>query len=208
MRTVSIILLLLSAFSKALAQHVSIFDLSIQPSNPSDQDSIFLHSLTGMSNSPITVQSENVADSGSFFIVDVCQWAGPGDAYMELPDTFYLGTKPPGHYKVYFIGNGTYCGGFQDNWIDSIEFDIGYASLNEKSSRIDVYPNPSNTGKINITGIHLPYKYQLIDTKGSIIRQETISDADQVDLANVPSGIYFLILNSEGIINRQKIVIQ
>lgn len=189
---------------------VSIVDLSIYPAGPSDQDTIYLISLTGMSNSPINVVNEQITDNGNHFVVEVCQWAGPGHAYMELPDTFLLGVKPAGTYQVYFKANGTFCNNSSDIYVDSISFQIGHSITieNEKEESLMIYPNPVTKGILFFSHPGTAEVYFIYDSAGNKIIEWNSNQQKAIDVSSLQAGVYFIHAYDSGILFREKFIIQ
>lgn len=189
---------------------VSIIDLSIYPAFPSDQDTIYLISLTGMSNSPINVVYEQVTDNGNHFIVEVCQGAGPGDAYMELPDTFLLGVKPAGTYQVYFKANGTFCNNSSDIYVDSISFQIGYSNMieNVKEDSLMIYPNPVTEGILFFNHPGSAEIYYIYDSTGKKIIEWKSNQQTAIDVSSLQAGIYLIHAYDSGILFTEKFIVK
>jgi hypothetical protein len=61
--------------------------------------------------------------------------------------------------------------------------------------QIEVYPNP-NAGqfKVRIHGIRTPMLLQIMDTWGQQIRQQEILGDGEVEIRNMPTGTYFLVM--------------
>jgi hypothetical protein len=61
--------------------------------------------------------------------------------------------------------------------------------------KVIVYPNP-NFGqfKVNIKGIKVPLTMQIIDTWGQIVRTKEIIKEGEVQITDMPTGTYFLVL--------------
>lgn len=78
------------------------------------------------------------------------------------------------------------------------------------ASGISVYPNPSN-GVFNIrfnNAVVMPSKVRVIDVLGNEVLNKTISSNDTIDLSAYQSGIYYLMLESEGATKTWRIVKQ
>lgn len=55
-----------------------------------------------------------------------------------------------------------------------------------------VFPNPSNEGQFNITGLTNSNKIEVMDILGKVVYIQTVQDANhKVDLSNLNQGIYF-----------------
>jgi hypothetical protein len=61
--------------------------------------------------------------------------------------------------------------------------------------KVTVYPNP-NFGqfKVDIKGIKVPLVMQIIDTWGQIVRSQEIVKNGQVQITDMPTGNYVLVL--------------
>ena len=68
--------------------------------------------------------------------------------------------------------------------------------MNDKE-KIQVFPNPTN-GTFQILGINTERWMLNIKTSiGSLVRIQLLNQAEQVNISNLPSGIYFLELKNE-----------
>jgi hypothetical protein len=63
-----------------------------------------------------------------------------------------------------------------------------------------LYPNPGN-GLIKLNGIDhsKPFRYSIMNSTGNILVNGRLSiDSDIIDISSYPSGLYFIVINSEG----------
>jgi Secretion system C-terminal sorting domain/Putative Ig domain len=84
---------------------------------------------------------------------------------------------------------------------------LNEAALN---SGISVFPNPSN-GVFNIrfnNAVIMPSKVRVISVLGTEVMNKTITSSDSIDLSSFQSGIYYLLLESEGTTKTWRIVKQ
>ena len=58
---------------------------------------------------------------------------------------------------------------------------------------LEVYPNPT-TGSFTIAGHEKPVEMELINASGVLVKRGNIEPNGQVDISNLPTGIYFLKL--------------
>lgn len=60
------------------------------------------------------------------------------------------------------------------------------------NNEIVVFPNPSNSGQFNITGLTNTNKIEIVDILGKSVYVQTVQDAThKVDISNLNKGIYF-----------------
>lgn len=68
--------------------------------------------------------------------------------------------------------------------------------------RIDIFPNPFKR-ILNIKGLDKPldtgqYSIRLFNSSGKLVKEELLIESDQVNVANLPSGLYLAVLIKEG----------
>ena len=103
----------------------------------------------------------------------------------------------------------THCGNSDTSTCISIN-DIGFSETNQCT--FNLFPNPTS-GIIKITRCNYNgsiniYQLQLIDNQGNLIRNETvrfIQDHVLVDLENLTSGVYQIVLTNESEIFHEKV---
>ncbi|MGJ8685610.1 MAG: T9SS type A sorting domain-containing protein [Nonlabens sp.] len=86
---------------------------------------------------------------------------------------------------------------------DGAQVDAYVAELNsytlsnttEFKKQISIYPNPSSA-YINVAGINDDYKYQILDVSGRVILNGAITISNPIYIAEFPTGVYFLKLES------------
>jgi hypothetical protein len=85
----------------------------------------------------------------------------------------------------------------------------GSTSLMSKfdENRIKIYPNPTNTGILNIDGVTGNISYNFYDNLGRIVESGTTSSG-KINLSTVYKGVYSLELTSQGYIQRKSVIIQ
>ncbi len=84
-------------------------------------------------------------------------------------------------------------GGFNINYLQVVKgFVQGTEDASNKTS-FNIYPNPTN-GMITLTGSSFIYNWQLISSLGVLIME---GSEQRVDLSQVPSGQYTLLINGE-----------
>lgn len=79
---------------------------------------------------------------------------------------------------------------------------------NETGWDVSIYPNPSS-GHLNINSEVDNYSLQVLDLTGkTIINKNNLSETTQIDLSNMPSGIYMVKLNNGSNQLTKKIIIR
>lgn len=81
-------------------------------------------------------------------------------------------------------------------------------SINENEVHFSLYPNPAS-GKVTIRSANYMDKLELLDTKGSIIRQIQNAGKDYIlNVEGIPSGIYLVKVISENGVNTLKLSVK
>ena len=77
-----------------------------------------------------------------------------------------------------------------------------------ETREFSIYPNPTNTGSVNITSVNAtPIAVTIFDILGKQVKNETISN-NRLDVSNLKSGIYLLRLTQDGATSTKKLVIR
>jgi len=93
--------------------------------------------------------------------------------------------------SYYRLKQTDYDGLFEYSNIVSVTFE------NNDFSNINIYPNP-NTGHFTIDGVNQNARLIIFNTIGEKITEQNISsEKTEIYLSNLPSGIYFVQINSE-----------
>lgn len=103
----------------------------------------------------------------------------------------YISPSMSGGHMIYFIG----------------KLVQSYAGVNElfNSEQVKVFPNPANDKlHVHITN-NLKVEYTLIDTYGREVKK---MNQKEIDVSNLPNGIYIFRINTEKGIISKKIIVQ
>ncbi|WP_295834407.1 T9SS type A sorting domain-containing protein [uncultured Winogradskyella sp.] len=77
-----------------------------------------------------------------------------------------------------------------------------------ETREFSIYPNPTNTGSVNITSVNAtPIAVTIFDILGKQVKNATISN-NRLDVSNLKSGIYLLRLTQDGATSTKKLVIR
>jgi hypothetical protein len=73
--------------------------------------------------------------------------------------------------------------------------------------KMNIYPNPTHsTFNISTTQIGL-LQYTLHSPNGQVVGNGSFEESTQVDVSQLPVGLYFLQVQGEGVLERRKVVI-
>jgi hypothetical protein len=94
-------------------------------------------------------------------------------------------------------------------YVDDIEVlkitNVGLANQNKNSNQFQVYPNPAHDRLTIISGTSIQNEINTIiitDALGKVVLQKTSNeDKTQIQLNDLPNGIYFLNITNENNIN-------
>lgn len=108
------------------------------------------------------------------------------------------------------INNNTYSGDFNSQLIiPNLNCNISY-STNNKKTKINIYPNPTN-GKINIIipeTFSKKIRYNISDLYGKIIKKGELHNAHNNIIINIKRGIYFINVLDKNNITTKKLIIE
>ena len=90
-----------------------------------------------------------------------------------------------------------------------VDVENAVLSNNDFETReFSIYPNPTNTGSVNITSVNAtPIAVTIFDILGKQVKNATISN-NRLDVSNLKSGIYLLRLTQDGATSTKKLVIR
>jgi hypothetical protein len=74
----------------------------------------------------------------------------------------------------------------------------------KESLRFKIYPNPF-TAILNVSGVSNPTRYKIFSVEGKMIKDEPLETA-QINLGELPKGLYILQLFADGKMETQKII--
>ena len=97
---------------------------------------------------------------------------------------------------------------YNDHGSDSKTMNIDLVGLQELSAAFDVYPNPMSD-LVNVTSDERIIAIDIIDLNGRVlISQSNVNRNAQVNVSNLPSGVYTLVIKSDNGSNFHKLVKQ
>jgi len=84
---------------------------------------------------------------------------------------------------------------------------LSFRGKEEYTGDFQVYPNPSNT-VLNIIGDNVEYSYTLFNSLGQAVTSGTACGIEQINVASMEKGVYFLHLISGSKASVQKVVVK
>ncbi len=181
------------AFKYAFAGKTSDSDDKLQVQINKACSNIWLNRLTLDSTELETTSPQNI----SFIPSSLAEWK---QAAISIPSSYFTDD-----FRFRFIFNSR---GGNNVFIDDINIDVA-AGVEENSfsrNELKLFPNPT-TGKINIA---LPQtagqvkECKLLDSKGAFIT--TFTNIDLIDISVLSRGMYFICVETENGVYRQRVV--
>jgi hypothetical protein len=79
----------------------------------------------------------------------------------------------------------------------------------EKSTSISIYPNPASE-KIRINGLSSGIKtqVQIHDLSGKLVLNREIDSAEEIEIGELISGVYFVTLKNDTIHSYEKLIVR
>ncbi|MBR1785061.1 MAG: thiol protease/hemagglutinin PrtT [Bacteroidales bacterium] len=193
-----------------------IYDFSVAAANVDT----FLHHLDTVVSLHIKKRdidhalfNSNVGSIGKNIVVDYCSLRGvvaPECTFVREGRHFSgWGDKKAAPEKVYLPGDTIAASGspmFYAVWVDSSKLDIVELSDGESA----VWPNPANS----VVNVSLPQgsghvQAQVVDAVGRVlISVNLVGQSGQIDVSQLPNGVYLLTLSSDGDIRKHRIIKQ
>ena len=85
---------------------------------------------------------------------------------------------------------------------------LALSTDNFSTREFSLYPNPTNTGSVNITSVNAsPIAVAVFDVLGKQVKNKTISN-NRLDVSNLKAGVYLLRLTQDNATSTKKLVIR
>lgn len=136
----------------------------------------------------------------------------PNGNYHRLlsEGTYTLRYSAPGYEPA--VKNGLVVTNRQATVVDVLltpSTGVGGLGNNPVSQGVDIYPNPSNDGILNVSSRFLIYEVVLRDISGKEIRRSNVDQKQvQLDLQDIPNGFYTIELITEKGRGVKKVVVE
>lgn len=117
---------------------------------------------------------------------------------------YKVGILPPGKVASEWFSFAT---AFKRDIVFEEEEEPDTDELDENSINFRIYPNPNETGNLNIALIG-QFKYQITDINGRLILMGSGADNVEIDLTQVENGIYFITLEQNEITKTEKLIVR
>jgi len=179
-------------------------NFDIIPENPNSNDTIYLISDVTTPNLGSYLGYE-LTENDTMIVVEACYYWGLLTALQDFKDTIKLGVKEAGTYNLQYIAyrsdSPDDCYPIIDENSHTFNFEVtivNSVSTTYDTFNVNYYPNPV-VDKVNITSGQMIEHIELFDSQGKLLLSEYKIEALQyaLDLANIPSGIYFLRLRNK-----------
>jgi hypothetical protein len=113
-----------------------------------------------------------------------------------------------GSATITLVVNNSFCSNLTDDKVITISTCSGLSGTSPKDQALNVYPNPFNSQvTISLIGQDTELKLKLYNSKGMLLRSETVSAQEfQVDMEKYPAGIYLITIeDGQGRVVNKKI---
>ncbi len=128
-------------------------------------------------------EMEYSTDTRNWEKIDFIKGEGTSD---QLNSYEYIDEFPKSGTNYYRLKQIDFDGAFEYS-------DVVFVAMDAKT-KIAIYPNPT-VGKINITGTdNDAVDITIIDSFGRIVRKQLLSN-NEIDISELPAGLYFIIVN-------------
>lgn len=209
--TLIVILFFALTSTKSNAQFIN--NLSIYPTNPTSNDSIYLIASCYFQSGSCNQKTLNHSIINEYIDCDALHCIGMAAYICYEEDTFSIGQLPAGNYIYRYTVNAGFgfnpcTPGIVPGPMDSLSFNVTTASgiNNENVPEFIIGPNPC-TDYITIkTYSNEEILVSVIDMKGKICQQE-ITSGNNINIStyNIEVGIYFLIIKGKSITYQRKL---
>ena len=173
--------------------------LELQPSMPTTADSIFLNvklATPGLGQ----FLSYEVEETDTLTTINACYSSGPLAAIQNYDQTFNLGVRESGLFKVKFVGwistSDTICTFIQNQSMD-LEINVeGINSIYEIGdfSKTEIFPNPVHADEVTISSDKEFDTIQIYDGIGKLVTKhlQNPNRSTQLKINHLPHGVYIV----------------
>ncbi|PCJ66658.1 MAG: hypothetical protein COA58_04155 [Bacteroidetes bacterium] len=148
----------------------------------------------------------SVPDSGKMIRINMTDAQAGTTGFFKINFLSSI-TSGVGVLRIYVYDSANYSGG--DTISFTMELEQGASVKNEKVLPLKILPNPANNA-VNFTTLAVNTSMTLCDLQGRILKEKFMPTTgnQQLTVADLPSGVYFLKLNSSGVIRQSKLIVR
>jgi hypothetical protein len=132
-------------------------------------------------------------------------WYNPSNQLMSnnLDTSGNIG----GQFNYDYVVSNPFCSNDTSNVIVVVDASCDYtASIDELANAWNVYPNPTNA-ILNIETQDLEGKIYLTDINGKVVIEQTdINQHMQMNLTDLSTGMYYLVINQNGVLSTKRVI--
>jgi hypothetical protein len=112
-----------------------------------------------------------------------------------------------GQFNYDYIVESAFCPNDQANVLVIVDGSCDYtASIDELANAWNVYPNPTNS-VLNIEANGLNGKIYLTDINGKVVIEQTdLNSQMQINLSELSTGMYYLVINQNGVLSTKRVI--
>jgi hypothetical protein len=112
-----------------------------------------------------------------------------------------------GQFNYDYVVSNPYCPNDTSNVVIVVDASCDYtASIDELANAWNVYPNPTNS-ILNIETQDLEGKIYLTDINGKVVIEQTdINQHMQMNLTDLSTGMYYLVINQKGVLSTKRVI--
>lgn len=154
---------------------------------------------------------------GSNIIVKTDSLGNSGCLQSDPATTTSTFTLQPGAYPVVYTSNSTFVttnpmdnNNIMQMFINTRCTSVGIESL-QPTEQFEIFPNPSGSSFYVTTGTLVNENnltVSIADLHGRILMQQHYKDSQPILLGAIPSGIYIVTLNGNGVAARKKLIVK
>jgi hypothetical protein len=112
-----------------------------------------------------------------------------------------------GQFNYDYVVSNPFCPNDTSNVVLVVDASCDYtASIDELANAWNVYPNPTNA-ILNIETQDLEGKIYLTDINGKVVIEQTdINQHMQMNLTDLSTGMYYLVINQNGVLSTKRVI--
>ena len=112
-----------------------------------------------------------------------------------------------GQFNYDYIVESAFCPNDQANVLVIVDASCDFtANIDELANAWNVYPNPTNS-VLNIEANGLMGKIYLTDINGKVVIEQTdLNQQMQINLSELSTGMYYLVINQNGVLSTKRVI--
>lgn len=181
----------------------TITGFTVDPVNPSNTDTIYVYADLSFTSGGCAVDNQSFSVNGFTIQANAHHCIGGLTYICNTVDTFKINPLPDGTYNFNLsLTSGAAPGpctpGIVPDDDSTVTFSVGGSGFeDEAAAPISIYPNPVQS-ELHLAAVADGTPYQLTAVTGQVVQSGVVNNNVITHLEGLPSGIYFLKIETSG----------